>query len=109
MNSSLITILLSLIALTTGGAIGLLFGSIQNAALLRNKKLQESGNLKNGWAVMPGSISRVALLLIVLAVVQLCCPLLFEGNIQWLVSVGIILGYGRTLLKQLHQRAVYRA
>lgn len=98
--------LVSLLAIIVGGTIGLLFGMLQNAALLRNKKRQERGELKVGAAIMRGSFSRVALLLIILVVVQIVCPMLFEGNIQWLVSVGIILGYGWTLLMQLRQHSV---
>lgn len=104
MISQFTTSLVSLIAIIVGGVIGLLFGTIQNAALAQNKKRQESGRLKNGWMIMPGSFSRIAILLIALVVVQVACPIFFEGNIQWLVSVGVILGYAWTLLKQLRQQ-----
>ena len=91
-------------ALVVGGTIGLLFGTIQSAAQLRNKRRQEKGELKGGFAVMPGSFGRVALLLIVLAIVQIVCPMLFEGNIQWIVSAGVILGYGWTLFRRIHEQ-----
>ncbi len=88
-----------------GAAIGLSFGKIQDAALARNKKLQESKKLASGWAVMPGSMSRIAYLLIVLALVQLTCPLFFEGNtVQWIVSAGVVLGYGWSLYSQFRRR-----
>ncbi len=102
-------ILLFLAALSIGGVVGFLFGSSQNTALAGNRTRQENGKLKNGWRLMPGSFGRVALLLIVLAAVQLCCPFVFEGNIKWLVSVGVVLGYGWTLLKHLRQRAAEKA
>lgn len=101
----MITSLLWLLAMIVGGAIGFSFGEIQNAALRRNQRRQEKGELKPGAGTMTGSFGRVALLLFVLAVVQIACPMLFRGNIQWLVSVGVILGYGWTLVKQLRQRS----
>jgi putative copper export protein len=104
MTNQFTTSLISLTAIVIGGVIGLLFGTIQNIASARNRKRQESGQLKNGWVIMPGSFGRIAILLITLVVVQVACPIFFEGNIQWLVSVGVILGYGWTLLKQLRQQ-----
>ena len=100
--------LLPTLAIIIGGIIGIFFGSIQNAALLRNKKLQENGKLKNGWLIMPGSFSRIAILLIVLIIIQIGIPVFFEGNFQWLVSAGILIGYGLTFVKKLKQRASYR-
>jgi Ca2+/H+ antiporter len=109
MSTSIITSLLSVAGVLVGCLIGFVFGTLQNAALARNKKRQEKGEFKAGVAIMPGSFGRVALLLIVLMVVQIVCPMLFEGNIQWLVSVGVILGYGWTLLRQLRQHSVDHA
>ena len=48
------------IALVAGGVIGLSFGMIQDLALRRHQKREQSGDLKSGWAVMPGSMRRVA-------------------------------------------------
>ncbi len=99
--------LIPIAAVVIGGVIGFFFGAIQNAALLRNKKLKESGKLKSGWFVMPGSFSRIAILLIILAVVQAGLPMFFQGNIQWLVSAGLVLGYGWTMVKRLRERSTY--
>jgi hypothetical protein len=106
METQLINLALSLAGLILGGAIGFGFGKIQNAAMLRHEKKQQSGALKSGWAVMPGSMSRVAFLLIALAAVQILCPIMFAGNIQWLVSAGVVLGYGWTLYTKLRHRTV---
>ncbi len=97
--------IISLAALVTGGAIGFLFGTIQNAALARNERLKDEGKLRTGWSVMPGSMSRVAVLLVVLVAVQIFCPLLFQGNVQWLVSAGVLLGYGWSFMKRLRRHA----
>ncbi len=102
-------LVISLTALALGGAIGFLFGVLQTAALARNTKKRDNGNLHNGWAVMPGSMGRIAALLIILAAVQIFCPFLFEGNIQWLVSAGILLGYGWSFLVKLRRRSEERA
>jgi len=93
--------LLSLVGLAVGGAVGYSFGAIQNAALRKHQKRQQVGAFKNAWAVMPGSMTRIAFLLVMLAVIQVLIPVLFDGGMQWLVSGGVVIGYGSTLLKQL--------
>ena len=103
-------IFISIGGLVLGGGIGYAFGALQNAALLRNKKKQEQGTLKSGWWVMPGSSGRVAMLLMVLALIQVLCPLFFEeGYTQWLVSAGVLLGYGWTFLAKLQNYSTYVA
>ncbi|HWF18278.1 MAG TPA: hypothetical protein VG754_03380 [Verrucomicrobiae bacterium] len=97
-------ILTAALGLLAGGVIGLTFGIIQTAAQRRNQRLQESGKLTSGWAVMPGSGKRVAYLLVALALVQFFCPLLFNNGSQWWVSGGVVAGYGWTLYKQLRER-----
>jgi len=44
---------LVVMAVAAGGAIGYCFGIIQNLALRRNERRQQSGDLNTGWAVMP--------------------------------------------------------
>src|SRR5258708_22372671 len=95
---------LLLVAVAAGGAIGYCFGLIQNFALRRNERKQQSGELNNGWAVMPGSMTRVAYLLIVLVAIQIICPLLFKDGTQWWVSAGLVMGYGYVLFRRLMQR-----
>ena len=97
-------IILSLAALIAGALIGVTFGLVQNRAFLRNQKLQESGSLNNGWAVMPGSMKRVAWLLIALVLVQLVCPLFFVNGTQWWVSAGVVAGYAAMLVSRLKTR-----
>ena len=110
MKILLLQILLPLCGLILGGGIGFVFGSIQNAALVRNRKLQEVGGLKSGWAIMPGSMRRTAFLLVILGAIQLACPMFFDGsNVQWLVSAGVLLGYGWTLLQQLRHHEITQA
>ena len=97
-------------AIIIGAAIGYVFGAIQHAALLYNKRRQENGNLKNGWILMPGSMGRVAILMVVMALVQVLCPIFFDDTTtQWLISVGVVLGYGWTLLQQLRQHSMDHA
>jgi hypothetical protein len=108
MNDSLIQALITIAALAVGGAIGFWFGTIQNAALKKNKEKYESGKLQSGFGVMPGSMSRIAALLIILVIIQVAIPAFFKGNIQWILSAGIVLGYGWTFVKQLRNRSIYR-
>ncbi len=84
-----------------GGVIGFGFGLVQERAARRNQQRQQSGQLDNGWAVMPGSMKRVAWLMIALVIVQVTCPLLFRNGTQWWVSGGVVLGYGIVLLRRL--------
>ena len=85
--------------------IGYAFGALQKKALRYHKKLQEEGKLGSAWSIMPGSMGRVAILLIVLASMQLMFPVFFEGStIPWLVSAGVVIGYGAELLAQLRRR-----
>ena len=104
MNIQFTEIFRCVAALVVGGLIGYAFGTIQQIALRRNEKRQQSGQLNTGWAVMPGSGRRVAYLLIALVLVQLICPLFFVNGSQWWVSAGVVLAYGITLYRQLRQR-----
>src|SRR5258708_4760834 len=104
MPTQLTHMLASIAALIAGGMIGVAFGMIQDAARRRNERRQQSGELKSGWAVMPGSGARVAYLLIALVLIQITCPLLFQDGTQWWVSGGLVAGYGFVLFRQLRQR-----
>ena len=109
MKTQMITALLCLGAAALGGTIGLAFGSLQNAALLRNRKRERDGNTRTLWVLMPGSAGRIAFLLMVLAVVQIVCPMFFEKEgMQWIISGGVILGYGWTLLDQVRLRSSHQ-
>ena len=96
--------LLTISGFIVGGLIGLAFGAIQNFALHRNEKRQETGNLKSGWMVMPGSMSRVAFLMVALVLVQIGMPMLFDGISQWMVSAGVVLGYGWMLFVEYRRK-----
>jgi hypothetical protein len=104
MQIHMLDIVRPLIGLVAGGIIGLGFGTVQDIALRRNQKLQQAGALNSGWAVMPGSMRRVAYLLVALVVIQILCPLLFVEGTQWWVSGGLVAGYGWLLYLRLCQR-----
>jgi hypothetical protein len=105
MNESIVRSLVSLFAMLAGGAAGVLFGALQNAASLRNRKRNQRDGLGGGFSILAGSFARVATLLIALVSIQVVCPILFVGSTQWLVSVGVILGYGWMLLEQLRSHS----
>ena len=104
MQIHLIDLLCDLAGLLAGGGIGLAFGTLQQMALRRHERLEQSGKLKDGWSLMPGSGTRVAYLLLALVLVQLICPLLFADGTQWWVSAGLVAGYGSLLYQQLRHR-----
>ena len=88
-----------------GIAVGYSFGLLQFAAFNRHQRLQQSGNFRSGWSIMPGSFRRGALLLAALGAIQLLIPKFFESALtEWTVSAGVVLGYGFTLYKQLGAR-----
>jgi hypothetical protein len=104
MNTQLLNVLIAGAAGILGGVIGFSFGLIQKAAHARNQKRQQNGQLNSGWAVMPGSMTRIAFLMLALLVAQVGCPMLFEGDFQWIVSMGVVLGYGSVLYQQIRER-----
>jgi hypothetical protein len=108
MQIQLANVVWSASGLMAGALIGAAFGMIQDAARRRNERLQQNGSLTNGWAVMPGSMRRVAYLLVALAFIQFVCPLLFVDGLQWWVSGGVVAGYGWMLYKQLRARLAAR-
>lgn len=104
MEIHLIALASCAVAVLVGGVIGLGFGALQTAALRRNETRERTGQLKNGWSLMPGSGARVAYLLVTLALIQLVCPMLFSDGTQWWVSGGLLAGYGWHLLQNLRRR-----
>jgi hypothetical protein len=95
-------------ATLAGIAIGWAFGLVQQFAARRQAEKQASGKLNSAWSLMPGSMTRVAFLLVALALVQVFCPVFFTGNAQWAVSVGVVVGYGWTLYQTMRTRIAPR-
>jgi hypothetical protein len=95
-------------AALAGGAIGWAFGLVQQFAAKRHAQLQATGKMNSAWSLMPGSMTRVAFLLVALAIVQVLCPMFFTGNAQWAVSVGVVFGYGWTLYLAMRARIAGR-
>lgn len=93
-------------AIALGAVIGFSFGILQQIARRHYLKKQNQRALKNGAFLIPGSMIRIALFLIVLAAVQLLMPNLFQDNAQWLVSFGVIAGYGWALLREYRKRTM---
>jgi hypothetical protein len=96
--------LLSIFGFIVGGLIGAAFGAIQNSATLRHEKQEAAGGLKSGWALIPGSMRRVAFLMVALVLVQIGMPMLFDGMSQWMVSAGVMLGYGWMLYVEFRRK-----
>ena len=92
-------------ALIIGSIIGFSFGFIQKKAYDRYERKQRNGTFRSAWSIMPGSGMRIAYLMIVLFIIQVTCPLFFNGNIEWIVSAGVVLGYGWILVQQLKTRS----
>ena len=102
--NTLLALLVGAVALAVGAAIGIGFGLLQEVALRRHTELERSGRLGTGWSLLPGAGGRVACLLATLAGVQIVCPLFFAGGTEWLVSGGLVAGYGYMLARQMRHR-----
>jgi len=98
-------VIIDILAVAAGTCIGLLFGKIQEKAARRYIRLQQENKFANGWAVMPGSFTRIAYFLVALVGVQLICPRFFTDGTQWYVSGGVVLGYALMLARQFGLRA----
>lgn len=101
---TLFELLRPIVALAGGLTIGCTFGLIQNAARRRLERKYAGDRLKNGWAIMPGSMTRVAIMLALLGLIQVVCPMFFVDGVQWWVSAGVALGYGAQLFTELRAR-----
>ena len=104
MNITFASTVFPVVALAAGSAIGFGFGMIQQFARRRYEQKERSGVFDNAWAVMPGSMTRVAYLMLALVLVQVTAPMLFGGVNQWLVSGGVVLGYGAMLFREFSRR-----
>ena len=102
------SIILSLAAIVIGSIIGYSFGFAQKIASDRYSRKQLQGRFSSAWSVMPGSGLRIAYFMILLLIIQITCPLFFEGDIQWLVSAGVVLGYGWTLTQQIRKKLLLK-
>jgi hypothetical protein len=106
MNSLFLNLCVLPAAALAGAGIGFAFGLMQAGARAKYERIQAEKGFKSGWSVAPGSMRRVAYLLMALAVVQLVFPFIFApgAHAQWWVSGGIAAGYGWALYKQLRSR-----
>jgi hypothetical protein len=104
MQNQVFEISRALIAIAAGTLIGYAFGLFQAVARRRAELREREGKLKSGWSLMPGAGARVAYFLVVLVGIQLVCPLLFADGTQWIVSGGVVAGYGWTLYRELRRR-----
>jgi hypothetical protein len=94
-----------ILALSLGALLGYGFGLVQLRALRRYEKRQAAGKLKYQIGMIPGSLTRVAMLLIVLALIQVPCQMLFsDGSTPWWVSGGVVLGYAYLIRQHLQER-----
>ncbi|HEY9154455.1 MAG TPA: hypothetical protein VIM69_04950 [Opitutaceae bacterium] len=100
----LIDLVKGTIAVLVGFGVGYSFGLMQENARLRNAALQAKGNFKLGVKQLPGTGRRIAYLLLSLLAAQLICPLLFRDGVQWLVSGGLLIGYGIPMWGQMRAR-----
>jgi hypothetical protein len=99
----MMNIILAFFGFIVGGLIGAAFGTIQNAARLRNKNIRGGGTTA-GLHSMFSSFFRIMLLMIALLLVQIGLPSLFDGLLRWIVSAGVTIGYGFMLFHQFRRR-----
>jgi hypothetical protein len=93
-----------LASLSLGSLVGVGFGFLQENARRRHAKREQSGQRYHGWMNVPGSMTRVAMLLVSLALAQFAFPGLFTGGNQWSVSAGVVGGYAWPLYLRFRER-----
>jgi len=93
-----------ILAFLVGGCLGYGFGLIQLRASRRYQKLQADGKLKPFIGVVPGSMARIAILLMGLLLAQVLCPVFFADGTQWCVSGGLVIGCGYQMFQQLQAK-----
>ncbi len=109
MKSDVILVILLFGGFAIGAVVGMAFGSIQAAAHDRYRRLQQHNRLTNVATIIPGSLRRIAFLLVALVSIQIAFPMFFEREgMQWVVSAGIVVGYGLALLRQASGRQMSR-
>ena len=87
-----------LLGLLIGAVIGAMYAAWQLRALARHERMQrEQGQAPKVTSMIPGSMIRVAVLLIVLVGVQMLFP---KANLLW-VAFGVGLAYGIPFLWRL--------
>jgi hypothetical protein len=102
MNAGLFYTIISLGALIIGLGVGVTFGTLQHKALLRDQIKQANKDYKKRRLVVPSSFRRIFYLVISLLVIQYAAPILFHtSSTQWVLTAGIIVGYGWTLVRRL--------
>ena len=98
MNPSFLEVARVPLALIAGLLIGYAFGLMQAAAVRRQERLHPTAS------PLTGSVRRTVFLVVALLLVQFVCPMFFVRGTQWLVSAGVLLGYGWILFWQLRRR-----
>ncbi len=102
MDAELMYTILSIGAVIFGIGIGVVFGTLQHKALLRDQAQQANKGHKRRRLVIPSSFRRIFYLVMLLMVIQYVAPMLFKNaSIQWILTAGIIIGYGWTLVRRL--------
>ena len=97
-----LTLVRDLVGLAAGGIIGLAFGTLQQIALRRDASAAATPSA--GWALRPNAGVRLLFLIAALGLIRLACPMLFADGARWIVSVGVLFGYGSMLAGQLRRR-----
>ena len=86
------------LGLLTGMIIGGVYAWWQLRALARNVRIQrERGEVPAVTSMLPGSMTRVAVLLMTLIVAQVVFP---RANLKW-VAIGVGIAYGVPFLLRL--------
>jgi hypothetical protein len=96
-------VIYAIAAVMAGALVGGAFARLQLAALRRHQARLDQGRSINALLSVPGSFSRVALVLIALVLMQIVFPALFPGINKWCVSAGVVLSYGWMLAQRLRR------
>ncbi len=93
-------ILFHLAGVVAGSVLGCTFGLFQAVVSRHNEKHPDAEELKTRGSPWFETDACAAYLLVILIAIQLICPVLLPGGMEWWASSGVLLGYGAVLFRQ---------
>jgi hypothetical protein len=98
----------SILGMITGCIIGLAIGIAQQVSRGRSVRIQKRKRILNAWLAATGALKGAFIFLLVILLIQMILPALFDDDIKWMVSGGVVLGYAAILLDELGRSTAVR-
>ncbi len=90
----------AILGLALGGLIGMVFAWLQLQALWRNELVEQKKEVPGWLRQVPGSMGRVAFLLLAVIMAQVLCP---SANVVWMAA-GVAIAYAIPFVLRLKDK-----